>query len=58
MAYGGDWMAKKHSWSGIAHHVSYFLAHGRLVAVDGAFCAHGLCLPKLAACYPFERILP
>jgi hypothetical protein len=39
---------QEHARTGIPHHLTYLLAHGRLVAMHGASGATGLVLAKLA----------
>ena len=48
MPYGHDGVVQEHARTGIAHHLAYLLAHGRLVAMHGASGATGLVLTKLA----------
>ena len=45
---GYDGVVQEHARSGIAHHLAYLLAHGRLVAMHWASGATGLVLAKLA----------
>ena len=48
MPNGHDGVVQEHARTGIAHHLPYLLAHGRLVAMHGASGATGLVIAKLA----------
>ena len=48
MPNGHDGVVQEHARTGIAHHLPYLLAHGRLVAMHGASGATGFVLAKLA----------
>ena len=48
MPYGKNRIVQEHARTGIAHHLAYLLAHGRLVAMHRASGATGLVLAKTA----------
>ena len=48
MPNGHDGIVQEHARTGIAHHLAYLLAHGRIVAMHRASGATGLVLAKLA----------
>ena len=48
MPYGHDGVVQEHARTGIAHHLPYLLAHGRLVAMHRAPGATRFALAKAA----------
>ena len=57
MPYGHDGVVQEHARTGIAHHLPYLLAHGRLVAMHWASGATGFILAKLAMLQTLVGIL-